>query len=94
MRGSNVHGPTCRVAECFTKFGNEIGEIRLGDERCRPETFLQSGLGKDLRTIQYERGEQIEGLGLEMNLATRACQLPRVEIEGEWAEANPHKRPP
>jgi hypothetical protein len=28
-----------------------------------------------------------------MNLATFANQLPRVEIEGEWAEANPHNGP-
>ena len=82
------------VAECFPNFGNEIGEIRLGDERCRPETFLQGGLGEDLRTIQHERGEEVERLGRKMNLATSACQLPRVEIEGEWAEANPHERPP
>src|SRR6185436_4298612 len=41
MRRSNVHRCPRGVAECFPKFSHEVGEIRLGDERGRPETFLQ-----------------------------------------------------
>ena len=66
--------------QCFPDFSNEVGEIRLGDERCRPETFLQLGLGEDLWTIEHERREQVERLGCEVNLATSAHQLPGVEV--------------
>jgi hypothetical protein len=94
VRGSNVHRPARGVAECFPNLGHQVGEIRLRDERCRPETFLQGGLGEDLRTIQQERDEQVERLGRKVHLATFTCQLPCVEIEGERAEADPHERPP
>jgi hypothetical protein len=93
VRRSNVHRPTRDVAECFPNLGNEVGKIRLGDECRRPEAFLQGALGKDLRTIQHKRGEQVERLGRKVNLATLACQLPCVEIEGERAEADPHNGP-
>ena len=82
------------VVECVANFSHEVGQIRLGDERGRPQTFLEHRLGEDLRSIEREYGEQVERLGREMNLPTAARHLPGVEVENERAEDDPHNQWP
>ena len=78
------------VADRLANLGHEVREVGLGDKRLRPQTFLQHRFGQDFRAIQYERDEQVERLGREVNLAAALRQLPGVEIEGERAEADAH----
>ena len=91
VRGSDVHRRPRGVAECFANFSHEVGKIRLGDERGRPQTLLEDRLGEDLRSIEREYCEQVERLGREMNRPTAARHLPGVEVENERAEDDSHK---
>jgi hypothetical protein len=94
VRGSDVHRRPRGIVECLAKFSHKVGKIRLGDERGRPQTFLEYGLGEDLRSIEREYCKQVERLGREMNLPTAARYLPGVQVENERAEDDPHNKSP
>ena len=69
MRGADEQRRAGPVAECLANLGDEVRQVRLGDERVGPEALLQLQLGQDFRTFQDERNQQLERLGREMNLA-------------------------
>jgi hypothetical protein len=66
---------------------HEIREVRFRNERLRPEALLQRGLRQDFRPFDSGHPEEPERLGRQVHLAAVPCQLPRVEIEDEGAEA-------
>ena len=86
MHGPHELGRAGRVIERGADFGDEVREVGLGDEGAGPETFLQVCFGDRLRPRLHERRQQVERLGLEMNVAAGARQLPASEIERERAE--------
>src|SRR6185295_4727692 len=74
--------------------GDEIGKIRLRHECFGPQALLQRRLGHHFRALEDERRQQLERFGRQVLLAAVPRQLPGVEIEGEWAEANSHSSGP
>ena len=88
VRGADPPWRAAAVAERFADLSDQIRNIGLDKECVRPEALLQHGLGEDSWTIHGERGQQLERLGREVNLAMSAHELVRVEIQREWAETN------
>ncbi len=76
------------VAEGAPDLGDEIGEVRLGDERSRPQPLQEVRLGQGLGALCDEHRQQLESLGSEVNFHPAAPELARVEIEDKWPEPN------
>ena len=90
VRCSDEKRTSSTVSEGLTNLSDQVREIRLGDERFRPQPLLQHVFRKNLRPIQDQRPQQLESLRRQMDVVASARQLPRVEIEHEWAEAERH----
>jgi hypothetical protein len=94
--GSNtVHGPdesrTLRfVLHRFPDFADQHVQIRIADVGIGPDSCVQLGLSEDLRPPFEQNPEQVEGLRGKVDLELLAAQLPRLRVDGERSDSNPH----
>jgi hypothetical protein len=80
------------LSERGANLADEIREVRVYDERAGPEPLLQDGFRKDPGALRHESRQQIERLRRKVNLPAVANQLPRLEIDDEGSESNPHAK--
>ena len=90
VRCSHEKRTSRTVSEGLTNLSDQVGEIRLGNERFGPQPLLQRVLRKNLRPIQDQRSQQLESLRRQVDVVTSSRQLSRVQIEDEWAKAERH----
>ena len=69
---------------------DEDVEVRVHDIGVRPDPGLQLGFLHDARALVDQTPQQVEGLGRQVELGTVAKELPRVRVDGEWAESKSH----
>ena len=90
VRGPDPERRRGPVAEGLPNLSDEVREIRLGDEGIRPEPGMEDLFALRRRTAQCEGGQQVEGFGREVHVATRPQELAGLEVQGEGTELNAH----
>src|SRR4029453_12726402 len=55
-----------------------------------PDLRVQVCLLEDFGAVLQEKAQQIERLRREVKISLLAAQLPRLGIDGEWAECRSH----
>src|SRR5712691_3025188 len=81
------------VLERAPDLGDEHIQVCVDDVGVWPDPSVELGLVQHRRPLLDQRGEQIERLWGQADLAPAAMQkLPRGRIQGEIRESNPHSR--
>src|SRR3984893_14434563 len=90
MNRSDEPGPSRRVVQRLANLAYQNGQVRLGDERRRPEPFLQVGLRDRVGAILEEEPAKIERLRRQVPLLVLAKQLARIRIDPEFGKPHLH----
>ena len=80
------------VAKGASNLGHQTRQVRLLDERRRPQSLLQLGFRHGARPVVEEDRQQLERFRRKMDLIAVSEELPRAVVEHEAAETVRHVR--
>jgi hypothetical protein len=93
MCGANEPCVSGRIFERLPYLGDQAGQIRLGNERCGPEMFVQLVFRERPRSIINEEFQQLERFWGEVYFGATPKQLASIVIERHAAKVQSHDAP-
>ena len=86
MRGADVLCAFRGIRQGLAKLRNQHGEVRLRHKRGWPQAAVQVLFRHCTWPLLYQDGEEIEGLGREMDLAVVLEELTPRKVQAEVTE--------